>query len=617
MKFLPLLSLLFLLFGPHEVENSLSDQGKAQTKDTQTVIRINLLGYPSNGLKTAVWASKNEEPPTGFSLVRMADDRVVYTGKASADFGTYGPFRHAVRLNFSSFKTPGQYYLRASGNDPLQKTSSPVFRISDTVYKGAPDFCLQYLRQQRCGFNPYLRDSCHTHDGYTVYGPMPGGTHVNVVGGWHDASDYLQYVTTSATADYYLLAAYRDFPEVFADSCQANGLPGKNGTPDVLDEARWGLDWLLRMHPRPDWFFNQIADDRDHAGFRLPDKDSVDYGHGLQRPVYFLTGEPQGLGKYKNHSTGAASTAGKFVSCFALGAQIYKNREPRYSESLKGHALTAYQYGLKKPGFTQTACNLSPYYYTEMDWEDDMELGAALLAGLTGKKKYVKQAMKDAETDPLKIWMGADTMTHYQWYPFYNAGHYELAKETKGQNKARLIRYYREGIDSVWQKAKTNAFYRGVPFIWCSNNLTAAFAIQCYLYRELSGDATYRPLEQACVDWLLGCNPWGTTMVVGLPEEGDHPSDPHSAFWHLKQYPINGGMVDGPVYGSIYNGLIGVHLSKPDEYASFQSALAVYHDDYADYSTNEPTTDGTATLLYLLALQDGQARFPQHPVKKK
>src|SRR5690606_39880790 len=97
------------------------------------------------------------------------------------------------------------------------RAQSPVFTISPTAYEGGVDFLLQYRRQQRSGYNPYLKDSCHTHDGYTIYGPMPDGTHIDVSGGWHDATDYLQYATTSANATYHLLAAYRDFPGVFGD----------------------------------------------------------------------------------------------------------------------------------------------------------------------------------------------------------------------------------------------------------------------------------------------------------------------------------------------------------------------------------------------------------------
>lgn len=99
-------------------------------------------------------------------------------------------------------------------------------------------------------------------------------------------------------------------------------------------------------------------------------------------------------------------------------------------------------------------------------------------------------------------------------------------------------------------------------------------------------------------------------MVYGLPSWGDSPVDPHSAFTHLKNYPIDGGLIDGPVYTSIFNSLIGLKLYQPDEYAAFQSELAVYHDDYGDYSTNEPTMDGTASLIYLLAAMESPTSPP-------
>ena len=97
-------------------------------------------------------------------------------------------------------------------------------------------------------------------------------------------------------------------------------------------------------------------------------------------------------------------------------------------------------------------------------------------------------------------------------------------------------------------------------------------------------------------------------MVYGLPSWGDTPADTHSAFTHIGKYPIDGGLIDGPVYGSIYSALIGIKLYEPDEYQEFQSNLAVYHDDYGDYSTNEPTMDGTATLIYLLATKEAEKR---------
>ncbi|MDD2793378.1 MAG: glycoside hydrolase family 9 protein [Sediminibacterium sp.] len=565
------------------------------TASDSSWIRINQLGYLPNSSKVAVWVSKQDQLIATFSLVDAATGKTVLTRAAGKPFGKYGPFQQSYRLNFSAFMRPGRYFLKADN------TVSPVFAINQEVYSGTADFCLQYLRQQRSGFNPFLKDSCHTHDGYTLYAAsagLPDSTHIDATGGWHDASDYLQYSTTTANTIDHLLMAYRDFPGVFSDRHAANGLNGSNGRPDVLDEAKWGLDWLLKMHPRPDWLFNQLGDDRDHMGMRIPKEDKY-YGRGFERPVYYINGEVQQRGKFLNNTKGTSSTAAKFSSAFSLAAHLLPESKELYREK----AQTALDFAYRKPGVTQTVSVVSPYIYAEDNWVDDMELAHARLNA--GKKaNFLNRSFAYAKQEPLTPWLGKDTASHYQWYPFINLGHYELAKQLKGFQRDTVIGFYKNGIEAVWKKASQNAFYRGVPFIWCSNNLTVAFAMQCKWYQSLTGSKEFEELEQANIDWIFGCNPWGTSMVYGLPNWGDTPVDPHSAFTHLKSYPINGGLVDGPVYTTIYKNLIGIQLSDPDEYAEFQSDLAVYHDDYGDYSTNEPTMDGTASLIYLLAAQD-------------
>lgn len=125
-------------------------------------------------------------------------------------------------------------------------------------------------------------------------------------------------------------------------------------------------------------------------------------------------------------------------------------------------------------------------------------------------------------------------------------------------------------------------------------------ATQCRLYRELTGDNRYREMESSLIDWLFGCNPWGTSMITELPLWGDYPVDPHTPLIALGVGTTVGGLVDGPVYSSIFDSLRGVRLTRRDPYARFQSEV-VYHDDIQDYSTNEPTMDGTASLSYLLS----------------
>jgi endoglucanase len=572
---------------------------------TNSWIRINLLGYQPSSSKVAIWASKTNVVPAKFELIDSATRKVVYTSSNVKSFGAYGPFNATARLNFSDFKRPGRYFLK------IGNILSPIVYINANVYRHTADFALRYMRQQRSGFNPFLKDSCHTDDGFSLYGAKAGikdSTHFDASGGWHDASDYLQYSTTSANATYHLLMAYRDFPQAFGDEKLANGLDGKNGMADVLDEAKWGLTWLLKMHPKSNIMFNQLADDRDHISMRIPKMDSQ-YGKGFERPLYFIDGEPQQRGKFLNDTKGTSSTAAKFTSAFALGSALFVNKDQKYSSLLAEKARTALAYANIKKGVTQTASVKSPYIYAEDNWVDDMELAYASMPLIDKKdeERNYRIAYNYALQEQITPWFASDTAKHYQYYPFINLGHYALAKASPSRRYALII-HYKRGIQQVWERAKKNAFYRGVPFVWCSNNLTTSFATQCYWYKELSGDASFTELEQANFDWLFGCNPWGTSMVYGLPSWGDTPVDPHSAFTHLKQYPIDGGLVDGPVYTNIYKSLLGIKFSEADEYAEFQSNLAVYHDDYGDYSTNEPTMDGTASLVYLLAAFDSRTK---------
>ena len=566
-------------------------------------IRINQLGYRKEDIKVAVFLSTKQINIKSFRIVDANSGKTILSSDAVTIKESPGLFKSCYRLSFTDLNKEGTYRIEAGD------AVSPGFRISDGVYNGTADFLLSYMRQQRCGFNPWLNDSCHTDDGYIIYSGLPDSVHIDVTGGWHDAADYLQYVATSANATYQMLFAYSENPSSFSDEYLASGLPGKDSIPDVLNESRWGLDWLLKMNPAPGIMYNQIADDRDHIGFRFPNKDTAYYGKGAERPVYRCTGKPQGLFRYRNRATGIASTAGKFASAFAKGAQVYKTTDPEFSELLVSKALSAFSYGLENPGVCQTAPCGAPYFYEEDNWTDDMELAAIELFKITHEEKYLRYAVDFGRKEPVTPWIGADTARHYQWYPFINMGHPGIATNAdQGDLKGEFLSNMKEGLHRIKTKGEKNPFLIGVPFIWCSNNLLAATLTQADLYRRTSGDSSFAELEAAHRDWLFGCNPWGTSMIVGLPENGDYPENTHSSYV-VKGEQVPGGLVDGPVYPSIFSNLKGLYLSRPDEYALFQTRLAVYHDDYADYSTNECTMDGTASLIYYLsALQSEEIK---------
>ena len=560
----------------------------------QSWIRINQLGYLPDAIKVAVFISIQPQKIGEFSICDAITGKEVFRGKAVLFSGKDWGMQVAARLDFSQLQKEGGYYISLNG------IQSDAFRISRDTYTGTADYILKYMRQQRCGYNPFLKDSCHTHDGFIVDHPSKTGKIIDVTGGWHDASDYLQYVTTSANAVYQMLFAYSKNPEVYKDYYNASGNKGSNGIPDILDEARWGIDWLLKMNPDSGEMYNQIADDRDHRGFRLPNLDTTSYGNGLYRPVYFVTGKSQGLSRFKNRTTGVSSTAGKFSSAFALGSTVFKKIDPSLSQKLAVKAKEAWEFALTDLGVTQTACNVSPYFYEEDNYVDDLELAAWELFRLTGDSTYLIKADYWGSLEPVSPWIEKDTARHYQSYPFVNMGHVNLGLSGT-RFSSRYNFFMNKGLQMLDSRRPDDPFKVNVPFTWCSNNFVAAAYTQHRLYNESTNDSGFKYYEAALRDWLFGCNPWGTSMICGLPAGGDFPQYPHSAIALKMGVTTEGGLVDGPVYSRIFKGLKGVGLLRPDTYSFFQNGKVVYHDDIGDYSTNEPTMDGTASLSFMLS----------------
>ena len=573
-------------------------------------LKVNQIGYLTEDIKVAVYSGDTPVDGLRFTISGPDGTTTVDSVRVTAP---WAPKKHAARIYFSGRKAPGEYTLNMQ--DAKGKTlASRTIYIGDDAYSRHKlhEMPLVYMRQQRCGFNPAHNDSCHTHDGRLVLSGDRDGEHVDVTGGWHDASDYLQYLTTSANAVYQMLFAYRQNPTVWGDTHNAAGLPGANGVPDILDEARWGLEWMVRMNPSDTLFLNQIADDRDHRYGGAPAGDNVDYGWGAgkDRPIFPCIGHPVGLRQYKNDSKGLASSVAKFASSFALGAEIFGESDPAFARDLAARSANAYAVAKANPGACQTACTASPYYYEEDNWTDDMELAAmARYCLLGGDSALIADAVAYGRMEPVTPWMGADSADHYQWYPFVNLGHYELAAQSDGRRRDEFVRNMRSGLRRVAERGQDNAFLNGIPFIWCSNNLAVAFVTQAMLYRQLTGDTQFAETETTVRDWLFGANPWNQVMMIVPDGIAASPADPHSAMTDLTVQGrhgrdwLTGGLVDGPIYTAKFKSLWGVHLRRGhDPYADVQNDTVVYHDDYSDYSTNEPTMDGTASLTFMLGI---------------
>ncbi|MGI8965744.1 MAG: glycoside hydrolase family 9 protein, partial [Limisphaerales bacterium] len=326
----------------------ISGNAWAEKSTSEIFIRLNQIGYRPSHPKIALGFAP-ESLPEKFVVMDAATQKVFLENKIKPIASTWGKFTRHAELDFSEVKKPGKYFIR------LGQTQSSVFAVNDGVLTELPDQLLEFMRQQRCGYNPWLDTVCHPFDGRTAYGPMTNGTYLNCSGGWHDAGDLLKYLLTSGNATAQMLLAYQmenekvlarketrsatkkseekveenppELKSIFGDHFNALGQSGSNGIPDILDETKWGLDWMLKLHPAPDQLFHQVADDRDHRGWRLPQNENVDYGwgEGKERVVYFADGKPQGLKEFKSESTGVANLAGRYAAAMALAYQIWKD----------------------------------------------------------------------------------------------------------------------------------------------------------------------------------------------------------------------------------------------------------------------------------------------------
>ena len=144
-------------------------------------IRINQVGYLPDASKVAVYITNDLQPHelSSFTVIDAVSGETVYTSTPDdiRNTGATGELTSTYRLNFSDVSTEGIYILIAGG------VRSPEIKIGTRVYDGSADFVLNYMRQQRCGWNPFMKDSCHVHDGYIRYHPTKEGQHIDVRGG--------------------------------------------------------------------------------------------------------------------------------------------------------------------------------------------------------------------------------------------------------------------------------------------------------------------------------------------------------------------------------------------------------------------------------------------------
>lgn len=179
-------------------------------------------GYQVGSPKSAI---ASDLKAAQFELVNAATKQPVLTKKVANVETPIGRFQV---LDFSEFRTPGRYFLRAGGR------STRPFPIGDDIWKSSLWKTINFFYAQRCGFAiPGVHDACH-RDWVLRHGDKS----LIVNGGWHDAGDLSQSLSNTAEAAYSMYSLAERMQARNEDPALLNRL---------LEEADWGLDWLLKV----------------------------------------------------------------------------------------------------------------------------------------------------------------------------------------------------------------------------------------------------------------------------------------------------------------------------------------------------------------------------------
>lgn len=231
---------------------------------TSQNIKIDQFGYRINDQKIAIISNPQVGynatapfiPGNTYEVRDWMTNAVVYSATITP---WNGGITHAQSgdkvwwFDFSSVTMPGSYYVF----DPTNNVGSYRFEINDCVYNEALKRSVRTFYYQRCGSakqypfvdTGYVVGVCHKGVQQDVdcrlYNDSSIATSKDLSGGWHDAGDHNKYVNYSGPALSDMLLAYEEKPTLWTDNY--NIPESGNGVPDLLDEVKVELDWLLKM----------------------------------------------------------------------------------------------------------------------------------------------------------------------------------------------------------------------------------------------------------------------------------------------------------------------------------------------------------------------------------
>jgi endoglucanase len=548
--------------------------------DTGPRVRVNQHGYLTNGPKDATLVT--EATAAVAWQLKTADGAQTVASGQTRPLGvdpTSAQNTHGITLNY---RTAGRYVLVADG-----ETSHP-FSIGDNLYSQLRDDALKFYHPQRSGI-AITRPGYERPAGHVGVAPNTGDTNVpcqvgvcdytlNVQGGWYDAGDHGKYVVNGGISVHQLMSAFERNRHAFSDG-QLQIPESGNGVPDILDEARWELAFILSM---------QVPDGKPLAGMahhKIHDNNWT----GLPLLPHL---DPM---LRELHPPSTAATL-NLAAVAAQGARLFAPYDKAFAAKCLVAAQKAWAAAMANPErYASPADGNGGGAYDDVNVTDEFYWAAAELYITTGGKEFRDFVLASPHhTGDIFTPRGFD----WQWVA--PLGRLELATVPNNlPGRSQVRKSIVDAADRYLAAQAAHAYGltytapNGV-FDWGSNNLVLNNLVVVATAADLTGEKRYTEGVARGMDYILGRNALNISYVTGY---GTKFSQNQHSRWYSHQlnpdlpHPPPGALAGGP------------NSSIQDPLAQRKLVGCVgqfcYIDDIESWSTNELTINWNSPLSWV------------------
>lgn len=547
------------------------------TETPRQLIAVNLVGFHPDQEKHAILANTFADI---FEILQFDTREVVYSDSVGretpADLAT-GDWVSV--LDFTDFKDRGEFFIQVVDKNG-QILQSGSFRISDDVFIETARISLQSFYYQRCGtavqnHEYWSHRACHRQDAKFFYDP---NLKKDVTEGWHSAGGYNKSSVSTAFSTAMLFYLYEANPDAFYDG-QLEIPEASNGIPDILDEARWGLNWLLKMQNHNGGVFHKVAQ-KDWGGESLPEED-----YSQSRYIFEIS------------STATAD----FSAVTAIGARILEEFDPEFSKQLAEASIKAWEYLERNPvvqplgGFINPPGVQGGQFWDNND-TDERQWASIELYKLVRDESLLEYFSKKfnplrGERLPVLGWQNVHVLGYYS---FLNT---QIPEKYQGV-QIEVLDFLISNANSILRKQEENNYKNLIghtQYYYGSNSVGLGYAYELIQLYRLTGEKRYQQAAHDQLHFILGRNPFAISMVTGIGSRTVQAPYHVLSKMDSSETPIPGMMVGGPNNNS--------HLRRYYIYRVISEYPAKnYEDTYENYLVNEVAINFTAIFLYAVGI---------------